>query len=133
MFFGFNRNPSAINYSLTLGLVTEVGGIDAVTVPIPNIRLSLTENNSMFFQGTIPLEFISKFNPTSDETSKFRLVSRVLNADETQPIDIAFRDASTVLVPRFGNEHVQAGIEILHGVSITENCNDNEIDLTYAA
>lgn len=124
----YSKNPSAINYSLTLGLLIETGDIDAVTVPIPNIRLSLTENNSMFLQGTIPIEFVSKFNPTSEEINKFRLVTRILNADETQPIGTAFRDAFTVLVPRFGNEHVRAGIETIHGISITENCNDNEID-----
>lgn len=49
----YSKNPSALNYALTLGLLIETGDIDALTIPTPNIGLSLTENNSMFFQGLI--------------------------------------------------------------------------------
>lgn len=116
----YSKNPSDINYSITLGLIIEVGDIDAISVPIPKIRLSLTENNSMYLQSTIPLENVSKFNPTNDETNKFRLITRALNADNTQPIGTAFRDASKVLVPRFGNEHVRANIDTLRCYSSTK-------------
>jgi len=129
----YAKNPSAINFSLTLGLLIESGDIDAVVIPIPNIWISLTENNSMYLQGSISIDHINKFSPSHEENNRLRLCSRVLNADEDQPIGIAFRDSSTVMVPRFGTESVRSNISQLYGVTITENCNDPETDLTYSA
>jgi len=95
--------------------------------------MRLTENNSMYLQGTLPIEHVLKFSPNSEPNNRFRLCSRELNADEDQPIGMSFRDSSTVMVPRFGIEHIRANINQLHGVHIQNNCNDPEIDFTYTA
>lgn len=129
----YSKNPSAINFSLTLGLFIESADIDSVSIPIPNIWMSLTENNSMYLQGTLPIEHVLKFSPNSELNNRFRLCSRELNADKDQPIGMSFRDSSKVMVPRFGIEHVRANINQLHGVHIQNNCNDPEIDFTYTA
>lgn len=129
----YSKNPSALNYALTLGLLIESGDLDGVTIPLPNIDMSLTENNSMYLQGTLPLVKILKFNPNSTETDRFRLCTRATHSDENQPIGIAFRDCSTVLVPRFGNEHVRSNMHRIYGATIHENCNDNEINFTFTA
>ncbi|KAF0690353.1 Uncharacterized protein FWK35_00035662, partial [Aphis craccivora] len=129
----YAKNPSAINFSLTLGLLIESGDIDAVVIPIPNIWISLTENNSMYLQGSIPIEYINKFSPSHEENNRLRLCTRVLNADEDQPIGLAFRDCSTVMVPRFGTDAVRSNINQLYGVNIAENCNDPQTDFTYTA
>lgn len=99
-----------------LGLLIESRDIDAVSIPIPNIWMSLTENNFMYLQGTLPIENVLKFRPNSELNNRFRLCSRELNADEDQPIGMSFRDSSTVMVPRFGIEHVRANINNLHGI-----------------
>lgn len=59
----YSKNPSALNFALTLGLLIETGEFDGVTIPLPNIALSLTENNSMYFQGTLPLSSHEKVHP----------------------------------------------------------------------
>lgn len=78
----YSKNPSAINHTLTLGLLIESGDLDGVTIPIPNIWMSLTENNSMYFQGLIPSSYTRRYIPGSTETDRFRLCSRALNGDE---------------------------------------------------
>lgn len=50
----YSKNPSALNYALTLGLLIEYDDLDGVVIPIPNIQMSLTGNNSMYLQRTIP-------------------------------------------------------------------------------
>lgn len=109
-----SKNPSAINYSLMLGLLIEPGEIDAVCIPIL-------------------IEFVNKFCPSANKNNRFRLMTRTLNADDTQPIATAFHDASTVMVPSFGTEHIHTNIENFFGINIVPNCNDPEIDFTYAA
>ncbi|KAK9871898.1 hypothetical protein WA026_015147 [Henosepilachna vigintioctopunctata] len=48
----YSKNYGLLNYALTLGLLIETGDLDGVTILLPNINMSLTENNSMYMQGT---------------------------------------------------------------------------------
>lgn len=129
----YSKNPSALNFALTLGLLIETGDIDAVTIPTPNIGLSLTENNSRYFQGLITLGTVHRYIPSTNPNVRLRICKRSLNGDENQPVCVAFRHASRVVVPRFGTEPVRANMNRLYGVTVTENCNDNETHFTYAA
>ncbi|CAG9840808.1 unnamed protein product [Diabrotica balteata] len=97
----YAKNPSALNHSLTLGLLIESSDIDGVTIPIPNIRISLTENNSMFLQGSIPILHVLKYIPSTQDANIFRLCTITVHSDESQPCGFALRDCSTVMVPRF--------------------------------
>lgn len=129
----YSKNPSALNYALTLGLLIETGDLDGVTIPLPNIALTLTENNSMYFQGTLPLISIRKYLPTDSENNRFRLCTREIHSSENQPNVMAFRDCSSVVVPQFASEHVRDNMHTIYGAAILRNCNDNEIDFTYTA
>ncbi|KAK9871890.1 hypothetical protein WA026_015139 [Henosepilachna vigintioctopunctata] len=95
--------------------------------------MSLTENNSMYLQGTIPLSRVKKYTPSAEETNRLRFCTRVLHDSDNQPVAFARRDCSTIMVPRFGTEHVRANMSRLYGVRVHDNCNDNETDFTYAA
>lgn len=61
-----------------------------------------------------------------------RIRTRHLNNSEDQPNGIAFRNCALVMAPRFGNDYVRTNMNILYGVSIQPNCN-NEVDFTYSA
>ncbi|KAL3282935.1 hypothetical protein HHI36_006093 [Cryptolaemus montrouzieri] len=128
----YHKDPSALNYSMTLGLLIEIGDIDGVTLPIPNIELSLTENNSMYLQGTLPLSRLRTYTPTAADNNRFRLCCRTPNADEDQPVGIALCDSSTVFVPRFASQGVTANINGIQGAVFHTNCNDPDVNFTYA-
>ncbi|KAG5871096.1 hypothetical protein JTB14_035793 [Gonioctena quinquepunctata] len=129
----YSKSPSALNYALTLGLIKEFGDLDGVTIPLPNIRMSLTENNSMYMQGTIPLPCIKKYTPSSDDTNRLSLCTRAIHDDESQPTGFGLRDCSTVTVPKFGIEHVRSNMSQLYSVKVKPNCNDNEVDFTFTS
>ncbi|KAK9892660.1 hypothetical protein WA026_021513 [Henosepilachna vigintioctopunctata] len=129
----YSKNPSALNYALTLGLLIETGDLDGVTIPIANIAMSLTENNSMYMQGTLPLTHTLKYIPSNEEHNRFRLMSREVHSDLDQPVGLSLRDCSTVMVPRFASERVRSNMNCLYGVTIHENCNDNEANFTNTA
>lgn len=95
--------------------------------------MSLTENNSMYLQGTLPLDHIMKYIPSLDDNNRFRLCNRKTHDDINQPVGFALRDCSTVLVPQFGSDHVRANMHQFYGVAVHPNCNDNETDFTYSA
>lgn len=129
----YSKNPSALNHALTLGLLIESGDLDGTVIPLPNIQLSLTENNSMFLQGTLPLSHVFKYIPSTEDNNRFRLCKRKVHDDQHQPVGFALRDCSTVFVPRFGTEMVRANMHSILGAVVHNNCNDNEIDFTFAA
>lgn len=64
------KDPNAINYALTLGLLAESSDLHGVIIPIPNIGLTLTENSSMYKQGLIPINFINKYLPQINDKAK---------------------------------------------------------------
>lgn len=78
------KNPSAINYALTLGLLIENGDIDGVSIPLPNIRMSLTENNSLYIQGSLPLNAISRYIPQVVDNHRLRIPQRTIHSSEDQ-------------------------------------------------
>lgn len=125
------KNPSAINYSVTLGLLIENGSIDGVTVSIPNIRMSLTENNSMFLQRSVPLNHLIRYTLDGAVTANVYQIERKIH--ETEPIGLAMNNCSTVLVPKFGTEHIRANTHRIFGAKVHENCNDPNSDFTYTA
>lgn len=125
------QNPSAINYSLTLGLLIEQGDIDGTTIPLPNIAMSLTENNSMFMQGCLPITHVLSVSPNFNENSRFHLPIRKIH--DSDPVGIALRDSSTVMLPQFGTAHVRSNMNRFYGPTVRENCNDNHVNFTYSA
>lgn len=82
----YSKNPSALNHALTLGLLIETGDFDGVTLPLPNINMSHTENNSMYLQGTIPLSLVLKYIPSLDENNRLRMCKRKNHDDYNQPV-----------------------------------------------
>lgn len=77
------NNPSALNCALTLGPLIESGDTDGVTLPLPNIDMSLTENNSMYLQGTRPLSSIQRY-PPSDQDLELTFILRKLKKNFIQ-------------------------------------------------
>lgn len=93
-----------INYSLTLGLKIECTEIDGVSLPIPNPSLTLINQNSEYYQGTLPLAQIQATFPYTGEYA-FRFRNRTTHEDY-EPLSINRRSTSKAVRPIFANSLV---------------------------
>lgn len=101
----YDRSCSTLNYTVTLGLKIETGELDGVSLPIPNVRNSLFDTNSRYRSGTIPVSQIHQCTYT--EAQPLTLSARTLHYEIDDPRGLAIVDSTRVVLPRFGNAHVE--------------------------
>lgn len=89
--------------------------------------MSLTENNSMFLQRSVPLNHLIRYTLDGAVTANVYQMERTIH--ETEPIGLAMNNCSTVL----GTEHIRANTHRIFGAKVHENCNDPNSDFTYTA
>lgn len=90
-----------INHSLTLGLKIECAEIDGVSIPIPNPSLTLVNQNSEYFQGTLPLTQIQATFPFAGQYA-FRFRNRTTHEDY-EPLSFNRRSISKAVRPIFAS------------------------------
>lgn len=100
----YTRGTGMINHVLTLGLKIESAEIDGVSLPIPNPSLTLVNQNSEFFQGTLPLSKIQATFPFAG-TAAFRFRNRTEH-DDYEPIAFNRRDIAKAVRPVFASSSV---------------------------
>lgn len=59
----YNKSLSTLNYTVILGFKIESAEIDGVTLPVPNVRDSLIDNNSRYRQGSLPVSVVYPLYP----------------------------------------------------------------------
>lgn len=101
----YDRSSSTLNYTVTLGIKIETGELDGVSLPTPNIRDSLFDNNSRFRSGSIPVSQIYDCYFTA--ANPLILSDRILHYEANDPRGLAIVDSTRVILPRFGNAHVE--------------------------
>lgn len=97
----YTRGTGMINHSLTLGLKIECAEIDGVSIPIPNPLLTLVNQNSEYYQGTLPLAKIQATFPFAGEFA-FRFRNRTTHEDY-EPLSINRRSTAKAVRPIFAN------------------------------
>lgn len=88
-----------INHSLTLGLKIECAEIDGVSIPIPKPFLTLVNQNSEYFQGTLPTTQLQATFPLAGEFA-FRFRNRTTHEDY-EPLSFNRRSISKAVRPIF--------------------------------
>lgn len=99
----YDRSSSTLNYTVTLGIKIETGELDGVS--IPNVRDSLFDNKSRFRSGAIPVSQI--YDCTFSSANPLILSDRVLHYEAQDPRGLAIVDSTRVILPNFGNAHVE--------------------------
>lgn len=88
-----------INHSLVLGLKIESAEIDGVSIPIPNPTLTLVNQNSEYYQESLPISQIQATFPHSDDHA-FRFRTRTVH-EEYKPLSFNQRDIAKAVRPTF--------------------------------
>lgn len=108
----YDRSRSTLNYTVTLGIKIETGELDGVSIPVPNVRDSLYDNNSRYRSGAIPVSQI--YDCTFSRAHPLILSERILHYEADDPRGLAIVDSTRVILPRFGNAHVECpGAQLL--------------------
>lgn len=77
--------------SLTQGYKIQVEEIDFITIPLPDLRQSLHDNNLFYTLGSIPLELIRSCIPSTDVQNRLRIIKRTMLLIASEPLGYAFR------------------------------------------
>lgn len=102
----FGRDANRATQALVLGLKIEAEEFDGSIIPLENPRISLSENNSHYLQGTIPESKIKPVIISTNDRHRIRIVMRTEH--DSPPLGICLRDMSINALPRFANDAVQA-------------------------
>lgn len=88
LFDPFDYLPSKFAFPIVCGLLIESNSLDGFSIPHPNLRSSLREDNSQILQSAVPLYGIRK------ATSHFAdpTVRRTITRDDKQKVSLSFYD-----------------------------------------
>lgn len=126
----YNKSTTRILFAAILGLKIDQNNIVAVCIPLPHPHNSMTQNNSIYRTGIIPVSHID----LNDITLNRHFRQRTRHIGRTQPMAIALRKTGAVIIPWFAHRNVDVNI-IAHQYCFTvqTNVNDNRIGFTYTA
>lgn len=125
----YSRGTGLINHSLVLGLKIEQAEFDGVSIPIPNPELTLINQNSEYYQGSIPIANVIP-TLTMDGQVAFRFRERTTH-DDYEPISFNRRDVARAVRPYFANEAVSNRINGDFPFTSEHNHDDLSAAVTY--
>lgn len=107
----YDKSSQSIELAIPLGLRIINPSIDGITIPIPHPNLNLTQNNSNYRAGSIPISHVQSYIPTSTANSLFSQLSRERRTIATEPLGHSVRDMSRNVLPIMCNEDVTDDID----------------------
>ncbi|KAF6208161.1 hypothetical protein GE061_016612 [Apolygus lucorum] len=72
----YEKSIQSIELAIPLGFKILNDELDSVVIPLPNVQDTLTHNNSMYKQGSIPTEKIKYFLPSDKQGTPFTAMQR---------------------------------------------------------
>jgi len=97
LFDPFDYLPSKFAFPIVCGLLIETLSIDGFSVPHPNLRSSLREENSQVLQSAVRLDDIR----IATATNAHPVVQRTVTRDDKQKASISFFDLARNRIPQF--------------------------------
>jgi hypothetical protein len=118
LFDPYDYLPSKFAFPIVCGLLIETLSVDGFTVPHPNLRSSLREENSQVFQSAVRLDDI---RPATSENAH-PVIRRTVTRDDKQKASISFYDLSRNRLPSFANTIADVlAPSNMYGFSVTGN------------
>lgn len=102
----YDKSSQSIELAIPLGLRIVNPTIDGITIPLPHPSINLTQNNSNYKAGSIPISHIQSYIPTSTPVSSFNQLARQKRTLITEPLGHSIRDMSRNVLPVMCNENV---------------------------
>lgn len=116
----YDKSSQSIQLSIVLGYKIINEEIDGITIPLPNIELDLTCNNSQYLQGTILISNIAPIHLPTSPLGGLAVYTRERSTMQTQSIGHVYRDMSIMNLPILCNENVNSERDLTLIGTITE-------------
>lgn len=129
----YNKSSQSIELAIAIGYKIISNELDAVTIPLPNIDLDLTDNNSYYRQGSFPLSKIRPVIPTSSRANGVRIYERTRHTAFHQAVGTVIRDMSINCLPVLASTNVDTAITKQCGLTFEELYNNPIESSTFVA
>lgn len=111
----YDKSSQSIELSLTSGFKIILEEIDGVTIPLPNNNMDLSQNNSFYLQGSVPVKYINSYFPSTDDEDTLCVQIRQQHRFNSQPMSFGIRNGCINALPILGNESVCPTLDDTNG------------------
>lgn len=129
----YDRKIQSIEMAIPLGLRILNDELDSVTLPLPDIRTTLTVNNSQYRQGSIPIDYVKAYFPSTSEGNRLVSIQRKRHSRTRQLNGCACFNMSKNVLPIFAQKNTDTSTIPELSATIETGHNDFALGCTYFA